>query len=66
MFNIWLFAILVTWRGFRSTDLALDAMDVSGESQIDIDAHLLKQRLDLQGKPISETPEQHSKTTLLA
>ncbi|KAK3747231.1 hypothetical protein RRG08_005867 [Elysia crispata] len=39
--------------------LALDAMDVSGESQIDIDAHLLKQRLDLQGKPISETPEQH-------
>ncbi|RUS73051.1 hypothetical protein EGW08_019189 [Elysia chlorotica] len=39
--------------------LALDAMDVSGESQIDIDGHLLKQRLDLQGRPVSETPEQH-------
>ncbi|GFO19068.1 endoplasmic reticulum-Golgi intermediate compartment protein 3 [Plakobranchus ocellatus] len=39
--------------------LALDAMDVSGESQIDIDAHLLKQRLDPDGKQISETPEQH-------
>ena len=31
-------------------------MDVSGESQIDIDHHMFKQRLDLDGNPINEAP----------
>ena len=34
-------------------------MDVSGESQIDVDAHLLKQRLDPEGRPVDEAPEKH-------
>ncbi len=37
-------------------DLSVDAMDVSGESQIDIDHHMFKQRLDLDGNPINEAP----------
>ncbi|XP_059158258.1 endoplasmic reticulum-Golgi intermediate compartment protein 3-like [Physella acuta] len=37
--------------------ISLDAMDVSGESQIDIDAHILKMRLGPDGSPISDTPE---------
>ena len=36
-------------------------MDVSGETQIDVDANLFKQRLDLEGNPIDEEPEVHSK-----
>ncbi|CAG5125691.1 unnamed protein product, partial [Candidula unifasciata] len=39
--------------------LSLDAMDVSGDSQIDIHTNLFKQRLDLNGLPINEAPEQH-------
>ena len=39
-----------------SPDLSVDAMDVSGESQIDIDHHMFKQRLDLDGNPINEAP----------
>ncbi|KAK6167933.1 hypothetical protein SNE40_021856 [Patella caerulea] len=37
--------------------LSIDAMDVSGEQQIDVDHHLLKQRIDNNGVAISETPE---------
>ncbi|XP_041360942.1 endoplasmic reticulum-Golgi intermediate compartment protein 3-like [Gigantopelta aegis] len=40
--------------------LSIDAMDVSGEQQIDVDHNLLKQRLDLQGKFIDETPEKQN------
>ncbi|KAI8776977.1 endoplasmic reticulum-Golgi intermediate compartment protein 3 [Biomphalaria glabrata] len=40
--------------------LSLDAMDVSGESQIDIDLNLYKKRLDLQGNPINEEPEKQT------
>jgi hypothetical protein len=39
------------------SDLSVDAMDVSGEQQIDVDHHLWKQRIDLQGNKIDETPE---------
>ncbi|XP_012945396.1 endoplasmic reticulum-Golgi intermediate compartment protein 3 [Aplysia californica] len=40
--------------------LSLDAMDVSGESQIDVDGNLFKQRLDLGGRPVDEAPEIHT------
>ena len=42
-------------------DLSIDAMDVSGEQQIDVDHNLLKQRLDLHGKFIDEIPEKQGK-----
>lgn len=38
--------------------LSIDAMDVSGEQQIDVDSSLLKQRLDSKGNPLTETPEE--------
>lgn len=38
-------------------DLSLDAMDVSGEQQIDVAANILKQRLDTEGAQINDTPE---------
>ena len=37
--------------------LSLDAMDVSGEQQIDVAHNIFKQRLDLEGKEVKETPE---------
>ncbi|XP_031555453.1 endoplasmic reticulum-Golgi intermediate compartment protein 3-like [Actinia tenebrosa] len=37
--------------------LSIDAMDVSGEQQIDVASHMLKKRLDLDGKPIDEKAE---------
>lgn len=37
--------------------LSIDAMDVSGEQQIDVDHHLWKQRIDLEGNKIDEAPE---------
>ncbi|ESO99176.1 hypothetical protein LOTGIDRAFT_142052 [Lottia gigantea] len=39
--------------------LSIDAMDVSGEQQIDVDHHLFKHRLDKDGAAVSETPEKH-------
>ena len=44
---------------YRSV-LSLDAMDVSGEQQLDIDANLFKERLNLDGSPINPgSPEKH-------
>ncbi|KAH9496622.1 Endoplasmic reticulum-Golgi intermediate compartment protein 3 [Bulinus truncatus] len=40
--------------------LSLDAMDVSGESQIDIDLNLFKKRLDQEGNLINEAPEKQT------
>ena len=39
------------------TVLSLDAMDVSGEQQIDVDHNIFKQRLDMEGNEVKETPE---------
>ena len=39
--------------------LSIDAMDVSGESQIDVISNVMKQRLDLSGKPIDAEAERH-------
>ncbi|KAK7485635.1 hypothetical protein BaRGS_00023084, partial [Batillaria attramentaria] len=38
--------------------LSIDAMDVSGEQQIDVETSLLKQRLDATGHPVDETPQE--------
>ncbi len=40
-------------------DLSIDAMDVSGEHQLDVAHSVLKQRLTLDGKPIEEEPEEY-------
>lgn len=42
---------------YNISDLSIDAMDVSGEQQIDVDHHLWKQRIDLEGNKIDEAPE---------
>lgn len=39
--------------------LSIDAMDVSGESQIDVISNVMKQRLDLSGNPIDAKAEKH-------
>jgi hypothetical protein len=36
-------------------DLSIDAMDVSGEQQLDVDHHLFKQRLGIDGQKIADT-----------
>lgn len=40
------------------TDLSVDVMDVSGEHQLDLLTSVLKQRLSVDGKQISEEPQQ--------
>ena len=37
--------------------MSVDAMDVSGEQQIDVDHDVFKQRLDLDGNVIEATPQ---------
>ncbi|XP_046547379.1 endoplasmic reticulum-Golgi intermediate compartment protein 3-like [Haliotis rubra] len=40
--------------------LSIDAMDVSGEQQIDVDHNLFKQRLDSNGKTVDDKPEKQA------
>ena len=40
-------------------DLSIDAMDVSGEHQLDVLHSVFKQRLGLDGAPIEEVAEQY-------
>ncbi|XP_065844191.1 endoplasmic reticulum-Golgi intermediate compartment protein 3-like isoform X3 [Oscarella lobularis] len=39
--------------------LSIDAMDISGEHQLDVDHHIVKVRLDKEGKAVAE-PEKHT------
>lgn len=43
------------------SDLSIDAMDVAGEQQLDVEHNLFKQRLDKNLKPVSTEAEKHGK-----
>ena len=49
----------VSWLVSLS-DVSVDAMDVSGEQQIDVDHNIFKQRLDSNGELVLATPEKES------
>ncbi|PVD32633.1 hypothetical protein C0Q70_08076 [Pomacea canaliculata] len=48
----------ITFHHLPCAYLSVDAMDISGEQQIDLETNLLKQRLDSTGNPINETPQE--------
>lgn len=57
---ICLFLVVIKLTTFsRLTVLSIDAMDVSGESQIDVISNVFKQRLHLDGTPIDAEAERH-------
>lgn len=41
------------------SDLSIDAMDVAGEQQLDVEHNLFKQRLDKNLQPVSTEAEKH-------
>ena len=47
--------INITFPAISCVDLHLDVMDVAGDSQIDIDDTLVKRRLQLNGRPLSNS-----------
>jgi len=40
--------------------LSVDAMDISGEHQLDVDHNIFKKRLDSDGKPLQERPQRET------
>lgn len=50
---------------FPPSDLSIDAMDVAGEQQLDVEHDLFKQRLDKDLKPVTIEAEKHGKNLTL-
>lgn len=48
---------LLPW--YPTSDLSIDAMDVAGEQQLDVEHNLFKQRLDKDLKPVTLEAEKH-------
>jgi len=46
------------------SDLSIDAMDVAGEQQLDVEHNLFKRRLDKDLKAVTLEAEKHGKLTL--
>lgn len=49
---------------FPCSDLSIDAMDVAGEQQLDVEHNLFKQRLDKDLKPVTQEADKHGKLRL--
>ena len=62
-----IFLILRPFRSLRhavaflsDADVSIDAMDSSGESQVNVEHNIFKRKLDLDGKPIEDPEKEHS------
>ncbi|KAH3710330.1 hypothetical protein DPMN_069807 [Dreissena polymorpha] len=49
----------ITFNNLPCAFLSIDAMDISGENQIDVEHNLYKQRLKLTGEKVEDEPEKH-------